>query len=130
MKRRANDPSALVVPCLAAFGTDGDDDGDGGHLAEQWRKHLTLAGLKRDALHKTTLTHVRSNFRSGRDSGITWLAMSGLGIDKIMRRAGHNGYDTTMGYVKLTEDLSGSLGAPLGPSAARLARRKSNWARN
>ena len=116
MKKDANDPSGLVVPCLAAFGSDGEDDdgGDGGHLAEQWPKHCKLAGLKRDALHETTLTHVKSNFRSCRDSGITWLAMSGLGVDKVMRRAGHDTYDTTMGYVKLAEDISGNLGVPLG----------------
>ena len=58
---------------------------------------------------------MQANFRSFRDSGITWLAMTGLGVDKIMRRAGHDTYDTTMGYVKLAEDLSGNLGGPLGP---------------
>jgi len=41
--------------------------------------------------------------------------MSGLGIDKIMRRAGHDGIQTTMGYVKQTEDLTGDLGQPFAP---------------
>src|SRR5205085_5404556 len=58
------------------------------HLAELLRDHLKRAGVKRLELHESTQTHVQSNFRSWRDSGITWLAMSGLGVDKIMRRAG------------------------------------------
>lgn len=89
-------------------------------VREDRRLGVPLAGLERDALHKRTLTHVSSNFRLCRDSGVTWLAMSGLAVDKIMRRAGHNTYDTTMGYVKLAEDLSRSLGAPLGPLPASL----------
>jgi hypothetical protein len=63
---------------------------------------------------------VQANFRSWRDSGITWLAMSGLGVDKIMRRAGHDMVQTTMGYVKLAEDLTGDLGVPFGPLPAAL----------
>jgi hypothetical protein len=47
-----------------------------------------------------------------RDSGITYLAMMGLGVDRIMRRAGHDMVQTSMGYVKQAEDLSGELGAP------------------
>ena len=41
--------------------------------------------------------------------------MSGLGVDKIMRRAGHDMMQTTMGYVKQTEDLTGDLGVPFAP---------------
>ena len=46
--------------------------------------------------------------------------MSGLGVDKICRRAGHDDVNTSMGYVKLAEDLSGDLGAPFGPLPADL----------
>ncbi len=46
---------------------------------------------------------------------MTWLAMSGLGVDKFMRRAGHDVVETTMGYVDQAEDLTGDLGAPFGP---------------
>ena len=95
------------MPCLSAFGED--------HLAEQFRKHLLVAGVDRVELHKSTRTHVQSNFRSGRDSGLTWLALTGLGVDKIMRRAGHDNIQTTMGYLKLAEDLSGDLGEPFAP---------------
>lgn len=102
MKEDADDTSALVVPRLSAFGED--------HLAEQFRRHLKLAGVKRTELHMSTRTHVQGNFRSCRDSGITWLAMTGLDVAKIKRRAGHDKIDTTDGYVKQAEDLTGDLG--------------------
>ena len=54
LKRDAgDDASALVVPRLSAFGED--------HLAELFRRHLKLAGVKRAELHATTLTHVQGN---------------------------------------------------------------------
>ncbi|MDB5214343.1 MAG: hypothetical protein JWO86_2270 [Myxococcaceae bacterium] len=75
----------LVVPQLGAFGED--------HLAQQFRKHLLLADVDRAELHETTRTHVQANYRSSRDSGITWLAISGLNSDKIMSRAGRARHD-------------------------------------
>lgn len=84
-------------------------------LAMLFRQHLTLAGVERTELHQTTATHVQANFRSWRDSGLTWLAMTALGVDKIMRRAGHDMVQTTMGYVKQAEDLTGDLGTPFAP---------------
>ncbi len=104
--RKGAEPTALVARHLHVFGED--------HLAEVFRKHLQLAGCTRIELHRTTRTHVQSNFRSCRDSGLTWLALSGLGVDKIMRRAGHDNVQTSMGYVKQAEDLTGDLGAPFG----------------
>lgn len=104
--REGKSPRDLVVPLLSSFGED--------HLAESFREHLLAAGLTRPELHTTTRTHVQSNFRSWRDSGLTWLAMTGLGVDKISRRAGHDTIQTTMGYVKQAEDLSGDLGTPFG----------------
>lgn len=117
MLRRMGDgkrADELVVPALSAFGED--------HVAEQWRKHLLVAGVERAELHRSTSTHVQSNFRSCRDSGITWLAMMGVDVAKIMRRAGHDHVQTTMGYVKLAEDLTGDLGAPFAPLPASLVR--------
>ena len=105
--REGKADDALVVPGLSAFGED--------HLAELFRSHLMLAGVKRIELHRSTKTHVQSNFRSWRDSGITWLAMQGVDTKIMVRRAGHDTVDTTMGYVKLAEDLTGDLGTPFGP---------------
>lgn len=39
-------------------------------------------------------------FRSWRDTGITWLALAGIDVAKIQRRAGHDHITTTIGYVK------------------------------
>jgi len=110
--RKGRKSTDLVVPVLSSFGED--------HLAELFREHLTLAGVTRADLHRSTATHVQANFRSWRDSGLTWLAMAGLGVDKIMRRAGHDMVQTTMGYVKLAEDLTGDLGTPFAPLPASL----------
>lgn len=105
--RKGKAPTDLVVPTL---GNAKEYD-----LAGSFRRHLVKAGVTRSVLHASTRTHVQANFRSCRDSGITWLAMSGLGVDKIMRRAGHDNVQTTLGYVKLAEDLTGQLGEPFGP---------------
>ncbi len=110
--REGREDTELVVPALSAFGED--------HLAEQFRKHLKLAKLDRLELHASTRTHVQANFRSCRDSGITWLAIAGLGVDKIMRRCGHDSVATTLGYVKQAEDLAGDLGAPFAALPADL----------
>ena len=107
MRRRADaQPADLVVPILGAVPRD--------TLAARTRRHLLAAGVVRDALHVSSLTMARANFRSWRDSGITWLAMVGLDSSRIMRRAGHDDVGTTMRYVKLAEDPAGELGEPFG----------------
>ena len=96
------------MPILASLNED--------VLAKVTREHLEVAKVTRADLFPaaTSRTHVAVSFRSWRDSGITWLAMTGLGVDEIMRRAGHDTVQTTMGYVKLAEDLGGQLGEPFG----------------
>ncbi len=54
------------------------------------------------------------NARNGKP-GITWLALSGLDVAKIQRRAGHEDLETTLCYVKLAEDLTGTIGTPFSP---------------
>jgi hypothetical protein len=55
------------------------------------------------------------NFRSWRDTGITWLAIAGVDATKMLRRAGHDTISTTLGYVKMAEDLTGTIGEPFPP---------------
>ena len=43
----------------------------------------------------------------------------GVAVDKVMRRAGHDMVQTTMGYVKQAEYLTGDLGVPFGPLPRR-----------
>jgi hypothetical protein len=53
-------------------------------------------------LHATLL---KVDFRSCRDTGITWLALAGVGVDKMQRRAGHEDLSTTLGYVMMAAAL-------------------------
>lgn len=62
----------------------------------------------------------RAGRRSWRDSGITWLALAGLDVAKIQRRAGHDHITTTIGYVKAAEDITGTIGQPFPPLPASL----------
>ena len=83
--------------------------------AKQLREHLELAGVTRARLKADTLTLRPVDFRSCRDTGITWLALPGprtLSLHAMQRRCGHEDIDTTNGYVKLAEDLSGTIGEP------------------
>jgi hypothetical protein len=54
------------------------------------------------------------NFRSMRDSGITWEALASTPVDRIQARAGHEHIATTLGYVKAVKDLRGKFGTPFG----------------
>ena len=105
--------TALVMPIMS--------DVKDNTLATIFREHLKTAGIKRPELTASSRTNAIANFRTWRDSGLTWLAMTGLGVDKICRRAGHDQIQTTMGYVKQAEDLSGDLGLPFGPLPATLS---------
>jgi Phage integrase family len=76
------------------------------------RKHFELAKVDRPRLTEESATTMQINFRSWRDTGITWLALAGIDVAKMQRRAGHDAISTTLGYVKMAEDLTGSIGEP------------------
>jgi integrase len=81
-------------------------------LPEMMRRHLLAAGIERTALHVSTDLEHRAVFRTWRDTGLTWSAMTGIPLQHLMRRAGHESPRTTMGYVKQAEDVTGKLGRP------------------
>jgi|SRR5579883_1306964 len=82
----------------------------------QWmRQHFEAAKLERARLREQSATTMQVNFRSWRDTGITWLALAGVDIAKMQRRAGHDAISTTLGYVKMAEDLTSSIGDPFPP---------------
>lgn len=87
-----------------------------GHM----RKHFTLAKIDRSRLTEQSATTMQINFRSWRDTGITWLALDGVDLAKIQRRAGHERIETSAGYVKAAEDLTGSIGQPFPTLPAEL----------
>jgi integrase len=93
-------------------------------LPKLLRGHLRRAGVERTALFVSSDTAIRANFRSWRDTGITWLVLSGLGVERVMRRAGHEDITTTMGYVKAVEDHQGLFGRPFPRLPRELVGRK------
>jgi len=110
--RKSAQLTDFVVPTLSRIPEDA--------VAEHTRRHLRTAGITRTALQRHG-DYGSVNFRSWRDSGITWLAMSGVPMQAIMSRAGHYAIQTTLGYVKRAEDLSGGkLGQPFAPLPASL----------
>ena len=60
------------------------------------------------------------SFNEVRDTGITWLALAGVDVAKMQRRAGHDEISTTMDYVKAAEDVTGTIGEPFPPLPACL----------
>lgn len=97
----------LVAPLLGTIGEN--------KRALLFREHLEIARLTRKRLTKSTATELMVNLRSLRDSGITWLAIAGVELARIQRRAGHDDIKTTLGYVKMAEDLTGAIGTPFSP---------------
>ncbi len=110
--RKGREPHELVVPVLATLTEN--------RRALNLRADLERAGCTRPRLFENTATTMSVNFRSLRDSGITWLAITGVDIVKTQRRAGHDSIETTLSYTKAAEDLTGSIGEPFGPLPADL----------
>jgi integrase len=110
--KRMRRPDGPVVPVMAIHAHD--------ERATTLRSHLGLAKVTRPRLIEDTLTTMPVGFRSWRDTGITWLALAGVDLPKMQRRAGHDNIGTTVGYVKAAEDVSGSIGEPFPPLPACL----------
>jgi integrase len=97
-----------------------------GYRATTIRTHLTKAGITRPRLSMDTPTARPVDFRSCRDTGITWLSLKGLPLHAVQRRCGHNSIMTTNGYVKAAEDFTGgAIGEPFPPLPAALLTRLS-----
>lgn len=99
------EPEEKVVPILEATGKERK-------TSVLMREHLRAAGVAHPRLFTDDATQMPIGFRSWRDTGITWLALAGVDVVRMQRRAGHDAIQTTMGYVKAAEDLSGAAGAP------------------
>jgi integrase len=97
-------PDALLAPLLSALSAE--------RYAIHVRKHLATARVTRPRLTENSPTTMHVGFRSWRDTGITWLALAGVDVAKMQRRAGHDHISTTMGYVKAAEDITGAIGVP------------------
>ncbi len=63
--------------------------------------------------HEASKTRKPITWHDMRATGITWLAVRGDALPGIQGRAGHEGVETTMGYVRLKGNFAGdAFGAP------------------
>lgn len=92
---------------------------DDRHLARALRAMLRTAGVDRADLHAGDATRKNMTWHDLRATGITWMAIRGDDPVKIMRRAGHEDFKTTQGYIREAEavrDGFGDVFPPLPPS--------------
>jgi len=84
------------------------------------RAALKLAGVARGELFARDATRNPIRFYDLRASGITWMACRGDAPQRMMQRAGHKTFSTTLRYVRTAEALGSNFGTPFPPLPARL----------
>lgn len=104
--------NAKVVPIFETTGKD--------KSAALLREHLAKAKVTHARLFADNATHMPVNFRTWRDSGLTWLAHAGVDVVKMQRRAGHDSLETTTGYVKSAEEVTEAVGKPFPALPSKL----------
>lgn len=80
--------------------------------AKIYREHLQTADVDHAPFYVETATHLMIDFRSLRDSGITWRFLAGHRAEVVQREAGHEHISTTLGYAKEVQDRGGRYGTP------------------
>ncbi len=80
-----------------------------------FRTFLEKAKVKRAELFEETETHLQIDFRSLRDSGITWRFLAEHRSEVVQREAGHEHISTTLGYAKEVQNKQGRYGQPFPP---------------
>ena len=85
-----------------------------------FRRFLRAAGVDEPSLFVETATHRIIDFRSLRDSGITWRFLAGERAEVVQRESGHEHISTTLGYAKEVHDRRGRYGEPFPPLPAAL----------
>ena len=113
MRKDADDSGAADdAPILPVLGELNDR-----YRAKQLREHLHAARSDAASALHLTATLLQVDFRLvPRHGHPHWLAaLAGVGVDKMQRRAGHEDLSTTLGYVKMAEDLAGKVGTPFPP---------------
>jgi hypothetical protein len=92
-----------------------------GMLSRKLKVYLERAGITRADLFAADATRKAITFYdASRATGITWAAVRGDGPLRIMQRAGHSTFQTTVGYIREAENLSAGFGVPFGPLPASL----------
>ena len=106
-------------------------------MSRKLRFYLEKAGVDRPSLFKSTPGSLMLSWYSAtRSTGITWEAVRGLDGTKLMRRAGHATFSTTLGYIREAENLSGArFGVPFPELPSSLvnrpgiAQKPRNWSK-
>ncbi|MBK7582091.1 MAG: tyrosine-type recombinase/integrase [Myxococcales bacterium] len=84
-------------------------------LADRLRVHLKRAGVDRADLYADRPTTKRITFYDLRATGITWEVLAGTEHVRVMQRAGHVQFSTTLGYIREAETLGLAVGTPFPP---------------
>jgi hypothetical protein len=77
-----------------------------------FREHLTLAKIDAPAFFVETATHEKIDFRSLRDSGITWRFLAEHRESVVQRECGHKTLTQTLTYAKEVQNRQGRYGVP------------------
>ena len=80
--------------------------------ADTFREFLRNGGACSEEIFSDTSTHEMIDFRSIRDTGITWRFLAGERAEIVQREAGHKDLVTTLGYAKEVSDRRGRFGEP------------------
>lgn len=102
--KRDRGPHDHVAPIVASTPED--------EHADTFRAFLKNGGACRAAIFVDVSTHERIDFRSIRDTGITWRFLAGDRAEVVQREAGHKDLKTTLGYAKEVSDRRGRFGEP------------------
>jgi integrase len=95
-------------------------------MARGLRRWLRHAGVARDELFESSATTRPIRFHDLRATYCTWAAIRGDAPQLIMQRAGHEHFETTLGYVRTAEALRAGFGTPFPPLPTALTGQKKN----
>jgi integrase len=90
--------------------------------AKHLRAMLERAGVTRAALFTSDRTRKNLTVHDLRATAITWWAVRGDDAVKIQRRAGHEDFNTTLGYIREAENRRAGFGSPFPPVPPELLR--------
>lgn len=112
-RRFAIEPA--ILPLLAAMHSEAGGKGSvcpiPNRMADRLRGWLERAGVKRrELLDEKSRTTKPLGFHDLRATGLTWMAVRGDEPLKIMQRAGHSEFATTMIYVRTAEMVRAGFG--------------------
>ena len=105
-----------LVPLLAAMHKEAGGTGRvvdvprGRRHSENLREHLLLAGVKRASLFTNDATRKHITFHDLKATGVTWMAVRGDRPLRIMKRAAHHSFATTLDYIRDTEEVAQGFG--------------------